>query len=125
MHLRGGEVEMMTDKEWNQQKRWATSPAKKLYEEAAKNRELLVELFRGLLASHPPLGTAINYEMLVDRSGSPPAKANAPGHGHHVPGVWDESNRSPLGGQVCSWCLTWERVKEWVGPIPAPALEKR
>lgn len=36
----------------------------------------------------------------------PGAAVNGPGHGHRVPGVWDEDNGS-LSGHKCAWCLTW------------------
>lgn len=36
---------------------------------------------------------------------------NAPGHGHSIPGVWDEDN-GPIAGTTCAWCATWKIVRE-------------
>ena len=33
---------------------------------------------------------------------------NAPGHGHLIPGIWDEDN-GDLAGKPCAWCLTWAK----------------
>lgn len=40
---------------------------------------------------------------------------NAPGHGHEVPGVWDEDNGRELAGKPCEWCATWTLFRELVG----------
>lgn len=34
--------------------------------------------------------------------------ANAPGHAHQIPGIWDEDN-GDLAGTPCAWCLTWAK----------------
>lgn len=37
-------------------------------------------------------------------------RGNAPGHGHRIPGVWDNDNGS-LSGQPCAWCMAWNKAK--------------
>jgi hypothetical protein len=36
---------------------------------------------------------------------------NAPGHGHEIPGVWDNDN-GKLAGKPCAWCAVWAKAKE-------------
>lgn len=36
-------------------------------------------------------------------------RGNAPGHGHSIPGVWDEDNGA-LAGKECAWCKTWNEA---------------
>ena len=36
---------------------------------------------------------------------------NAPGHGHTVPGVWDDDNSHALAGTKCQWCEVWANAK--------------
>lgn len=38
-----------------------------------------------------------------------PAKKNAPGHSHRVPGVWDEDN-GISANLPCLWCWDWEKL---------------
>lgn len=38
-------------------------------------------------------------------------RGNAPGHGHSIPGVWDEDN-GPIAGTPCAWCATWKIARE-------------
>jgi hypothetical protein len=37
---------------------------------------------------------------------------NAPGHGHSVPGIWDDDNIRGLAGKSCAWCAVWNKAKE-------------
>ena len=36
-------------------------------------------------------------------------RGNAPGHGHSVPGIWDEDNGA-LAGKECAWCKVWNEA---------------
>lgn len=46
------------------------------------------------------------------------SRGNAPGHGHSVPGVWDEDNGA-LAGKECAWCKVWnEAVSAMEGDQP-------
>lgn len=36
---------------------------------------------------------------------------NAPGHGHTIPGVWDDDNRKEIAGKPCKWCAAWSRMR--------------
>lgn len=38
---------------------------------------------------------------------------NAPGHGHEIPGIWDDDN-GKLAGQPCAWCALWNRAKAMI-----------
>jgi len=38
---------------------------------------------------------------------------NAPGHGHLIPGVWDEDN-GKRAGKPCHWCATWKQARTLV-----------
>lgn len=38
--------------------------------------------------------------------------ANAPGHDHQVPGVWDPDNEPGIAGQPCTKCRDWRRLTE-------------
>ena len=49
------------------------------------------------------------YRELEHRKGD--RRGNAPGHGHAIPGVWDEDNGA-LAGTTCAWCALWNKGKE-------------
>lgn len=61
----------------------------------AENAEL-VNLMRRVVAEHPRR----NHKN----------DGNGPGHGHRVPGVWDEDN-GELAGKPCAWCSIWNAAK--------------
>lgn len=61
----------------------------------AENAEL-VNLMRRVVAEHPRR----NHKN----------DGNGPGHGHRVPGVWDEDN-GELAGKPCAWCSIWSAAK--------------
>jgi len=61
----------------------------------AENAEL-VGLMRQVLIEHPRRGSR--------------ADGNGPGHGHRVPGVWDEDN-GELAGKPCAWCSICNAAK--------------
>src|SRR5438128_1071465 len=42
--------------------------------------------------------------------GTVPAPANAPGHCHAQPGVWDRSNSPYIAGKPCAWCAKWFEI---------------
>lgn len=52
-------------------------------------------------------------------------RAQAPGHSHDIPGVWDKDiGNGDKGGTACEWCATWERARACItahqpGPRPA------
>ncbi len=37
---------------------------------------------------------------------------NGPGHGHVVPGVWDETNAAYMAGMACVWCAEWAYFRQ-------------
>lgn len=61
----------------------------------AENAEL-IDLMRRVVAEHP---------RRSHKNGG-----NGPGHGHAVPGVWDEDN-GELAGKPCAWCSIWNAAK--------------
>lgn len=56
----------------------------------------------GLMDEDREILEAVRREMDEDDDG------NAPGHGHRIPGIWDEDN-GDLAGKPCAWCLTWAK----------------
>lgn len=61
----------------------------------AENAELIA-LMRRVVAEHPRR--------------SHKNDGNGPGHGHAIPGVWDEDN-GELAGKPCAWCSIWNAAK--------------
>lgn len=61
----------------------------------AENAEL-IDLMRRVVAEHPRR--------------SHKNDGNGPGHGHAIPGVWDEDN-GELAGKTCAWCSIWNAAK--------------
>jgi hypothetical protein len=45
---------------------------------------------------------------------------NGPGHGHQIPGVWDDDNGA-LAGKPCAWCALWKRIVAFTAPRPVPS----
>lgn len=52
------------------------------------------------------LGRA-QYRVFSDEGRS----AQAPGHAHEVPGVWDADNIPELAGKPCEWCSAWSEAR--------------
>lgn len=52
----------------------------------------------------------LELERKCDRRG------NAPGHGHAIPGVWDEDNGA-LAGKPCAWCALWAKGKAMLDTV--------
>ena len=50
-------------------------------------------------------------------------RGNAPGHGHRIPGVWDNDNGS-LSGQPCAWCMAWNKAKAHASDQAAREMEE-
>lgn len=49
---------------------------------------------------------------------------DAPGHAHHVQGVWDPDNKiSGKAGQPCAKCKAWRNALELLGLNPEKARE--
>lgn len=61
----------------------------------AENAEL-IDLMRRVVAEHPRR--------------SHKNDGNGPGHGHAIPGIWDEDN-GELAGKPCAWCPIWNAAK--------------
>ena len=62
------------------------------------------------------LKDAEHWRVIVTRLlGEVPGKdrgdGNAPGHSHHIPGVWDSHN-GEKSGEPCEWCAAWNEAKE-------------
>jgi len=83
--------------------------------DTAKERDVLREALRSLVATLPP--------HLRGRSGA------GPGHSHERPGIWDDDNDPLLAGQPCEWCRAWGEARFLLGmgydhQPPAPGSDK-
>jgi hypothetical protein len=73
----------------------------------------LTEANRELATALSILEELVRYDRLEACDG-PPARANAPGHWHTTPGVWDADNGPPRRARACAWCITWEEARHFV-----------
>lgn len=88
-------AEMTVDKEVGRAATEALAYKMECEQLKAENAEL-IDLMRSVVAEHP---------RRPDKN-----DGNGPGHGHAVPGVWDEDN-GELAGKPCAWCSIWNAAK--------------
>jgi hypothetical protein len=103
---------------------WGTEPARYPREVEIANSQLIVAMRNALpdlLATITRL-TAEN-ERLREGLGHIFAnfadRAQAPGHSHDVPGIWDDDiSNGELAGKPCDWCAKWNAARSTLGEQP-------
>lgn len=84
------------------------------------------------LYAHPPVRNTDDQALLQEARDElsaimarlDPGDGNAPGHGHKIPGIWDDDNSRELAGQPCHWCARWNQGRAFLTKLDAALGER-